>query len=323
MHDLVIVGSGAAGLGAAIYAGRYRMKTLVIGKTFGGETASAGAIENYPGFPSVDGYDLMEAMKKQVHVLGVEVLDDEVTGISKDDRCFEVLGSTGAHRAGAVLFAVGAERRRLGLPNEKELAGRGVHYCVTCDGPVYTGKTIAMVGGGDASVKGVNLAAEYAERIYLIVRGKEVIAEPINAERMKALGDKVEVLLETRVEEIVGKEKLEKLILSKPFKGSEELVVDGMFVEIGASPQAELAKRLGVELDESGYVKTDNLMRTNVDGIFAAGDVTNHFGRFKQDITAAAQGAVAATSAYEDHKVHGDLCTLHAMPAMKAEVPIN
>ncbi len=317
-YDLVIIGSGAAGLAAAIYTGRYRMKALVIGKEFGGETAKAGTIENYPGVASIDGFELMEAMKKQAKALKVEVIDGEALAVKREGHCFEVSVEDTTYRASALLFASGAERRRLGLPNEKELTGRGVHYCVTCDGPVYGGKTIAVVGGGDASVKGVNLAAEYVQKVYLLVRGKEVIAEPINAERMKALGDKVEILFETSVKEIIGTKKLEKLVLSKPYKGSTNLVVDGVFVEIGAQPNVELARSLGVELDEFGYVKTDNLMRTNVDGVFAAGDITNHFGRFKQDITAAAQGAVAATSAYEDHKVHGDLCEIHAMPPQPA-----
>lgn len=313
-YDFVIIGSGAAGLAAALYSGRYRLKTLVIGKEFGGETAKAGTIENYPGVEEIDGYELMDAMKKQAKALKVEVVDGEARMVKREGHCFEVAVKNTTYRTNAVLFASGAERRRLGLPNEKELTGRGVHYCVTCDGPVYSGKTIAMVGGGDASVKGVNLAAEYVQKVYLLVRGKEVIAEPINAERMKALGGKVEVLQETQVKEIVGKDTLEKLVLSKPYKGSTELVVDAVFVEVGAQPNVELAKGLGVELDERGYVKTDNMMRTNIDGVFAAGDVTNHFERFKQDITAAAQGAVAATSAYEDHKVHGELCPIHAQP---------
>jgi thioredoxin reductase (NADPH) len=169
-----------------------------------------------------------------------------------------------------------------------------------------------MVGGGDASVKGAVLAAEYVNKLYLIVRGKEVAAEPINLERMKKLGDKIEVILETEVKEIVGEKKLEKIILSREFRGSTELVVDGLFVEIGAVPNVELAKSLGVELDERGYIKTDTMMQTNIDGIFAAGDAVNHFGSFKQDITAAAMGAVAATSAYNDRKIHGELCPIHA-----------
>lgn len=316
-YDLIIIGSGAAGFGAALYAGRYRMKTLVLGKEFGGETAKAGSIENYPGVFALDGYELMGVMKKQAAALGVEFVDGEVSGIVRQEHCFEVRTERMTYQTHAILFATGAERRRLGLPNEKELTGKGVHYCVTCDGPVYGGKTIALVGGGDASVKGVVLAAEYVNKAYLIVRGKEVTAEPINLERLKALGEKVEVLLETEVKEIVGTKMLKKLILSRPYKGSSELVVDGLFVEVGATPNVALAQSLGVKLDERGYIKVDNMMQTNVDGVFAAGDTVNHFGSFKQDITAAGMGAVAATSAYGDRKVHGDICELHALPAVK------
>ncbi|OGI59573.1 hypothetical protein A2814_01095 [Candidatus Nomurabacteria bacterium RIFCSPHIGHO2_01_FULL_38_19] len=316
IYDLIIIGSGAAGFGAAIYGGRYRIKVLVIGKEFGGETAKAGSIENYPGFESIDGFDLMGAMKKQAENLKVETLDVEVTEITRDEHCFEVKANNTTYQTHEIIFAVGAERRRLGLPNEKELTGRGVHYCVTCDGPVYSGKTIAMAGGGDASVKGAILATEYVSKLFLIVRGKEVAAEPINLERIKNLGGKIEILLETEVKGIVGDKKLEKLILSRPYKNSDELVVDGLFVEIGAIPNVALAKSLGVELDERGYIKVDNMMKTNIDGVFAAGDAVNHFGSFKQDITAAAMGAVAATSAYNDHKVHGELCIYHARPSM-------
>ncbi len=314
-YDLIIIGSGAAGLGAALYSGRYRIKTLVIGKEFGGETAKAGTIENYPGVQAIDGYELMGVMKSQTKSLGVETLDDDVTEIKHQEHCFEVCAKKTTYQTHAVIFALGAERRRLGISNEKELTGKGVHYCVTCDGPVYNGKIIAMAGGGDASVKGAVLAAEYVNKLFLIVRGKEVTAEPINLERMKNLGEKIEVLLETEVKEIIGTNRLEKLKLSRPFNGSDELVVDGLFVEIGASPNVELAKSIGVELDERGYIKTDSMMQTNIDGVFAAGDVVNHFGSFKQDITAAAMGAVAATSAYNDRKVHGELCPIHAQPA--------
>ncbi|MCI0557208.1 MAG: NAD(P)/FAD-dependent oxidoreductase [Nitrososphaera sp.] len=317
-YDLIIIGSGAAGLGAALYSGRYRMKVLVVGKEFGGETAQAGTIENYPGVPAVDGYELMSVMKKQATALDVEFVSDEATDVARQEHCFEVMAKKTTYQTHAVLFATGAERRRLGLANEKELTGKGVHYCVTCDGPVYGGKTIAMVGGGDASVKGANLAAEYVEKIYLLIRGKEVAAEPINLEKMKALGNKIEVIPEMEVKEIVGTQKLEKIVLSKPYNNSSELIVDGLFVEIGAMPNVALAQRLGVVLDERGHIKVDNMMQTNIDGVFAAGDAVNHFGTFKQDITAAAMGAVAATSAYNDRKIHGEICEYHALPPMAA-----
>lgn len=313
-YDLIIIGSGAAGLSAALYAGRYRMKTLIIGKEFGGETAKAGSIENYPGVPDIDGFELMNVMKKQVSSLAIELVGAEVREVSRKAHCFAVVAGKNEYQTHAILFATGAERRRLNLPNEKELTGKGVHYCVTCDGPVYSGMKIALVGGGDSSVKGAVLAAEYVDKLFLIVRGKELIAEPINMERMKALGGKIEVLLETEVTKIVGEKKLEKLVLSKPYGGSPELVVDGLFVEIGALPNVKLATSLGVSLDERGYIKVNNAMQTNIDGVFAAGDAVNHFGSFKQDITAAATGAVAATSVYDDRKLHGEVCEQHAMP---------
>ncbi len=308
-YDLVVVGSGAAGLSAAIYAGRYKMKTLVIGKEFGGETARAGKIENYPGFKSIDGYELMGLMREQAKELGAEVVNGEVTSVSKDGGCFKVATPKKEFKTLNVLFAVGSERRRLGKPNEKELTGRGVHFCITCDGPVYGGKTIAVVGGGDASVKGINLAAEYAQKIYFLVMDKKVIAEPINHEHMMKLGDKVETLFETKVEEIIGKDKLEKIVLNRAYNGSKDLVIDGLFIEIGAMPNTSLAKNLGAELDDKGYIKTDNMMKTNIPGVFAAGDTVNLFGRFKQDITASAMGAVAATSAYEHYQLHADKCS--------------
>ena len=166
-YDLIIIGSGAAGLSAGIYAGRYRMRALVIGKEFGGETAKAGVIFNYPGFQSVDGYELMDLMKQQAAKLNIEMLDVEVASITRQGHRFTVTADKKIYEANAIILAIGAERRRLGLPNEKELTGRGVHYCVTCDGPVYTGKTVAVIGGGDASVKGVILEAEYAKRYSL------------------------------------------------------------------------------------------------------------------------------------------------------------
>ncbi len=324
MYDLVIIGSGAAGLSAALYARRYNMNTLVFEGEFGGETATAGKIENYPGIISIDGYDLMKVMKRQAEGTEererrsrVQFLGEKVQKIESKEGHFLVTGRSGSEepsgskseqeivQAKAVILAIGSKRRHLGLPKEHELTGRGVHYCVTCDGPVFAGKTVAMVGGGDSSVKGVNFLGEYAQKIYFIIRGKEIIAEPINFGQMKKLGDKVEVLLETEVKELVGDKRLEKIMLSKFHNGSAELVLDGMFIEIGYDPDQTFAKQLGLKTDEAGYTKVDAMMRTNIPGVFAAGDATNHFGRFKQDITAAALGAVAATSAYEYNKIHG------------------
>jgi len=176
MYDLIIIGSGAAGLAAGLYAGRYKLKTLIVEGEFGGETAKAGHIANYPSVKSIDGYDLMKIMREQGEEVGTEFKDGWVTRLEKEGHCFTVFLGDEQLQAKTVIFTGGAEHRRLGLPNEKELAGKGVHYCMTCDGPVYTGKTIAIVGGGDSSVKDVNLASEYVEKMYLISRQKELHA---------------------------------------------------------------------------------------------------------------------------------------------------
>ncbi|MCH7604722.1 FAD-dependent oxidoreductase [Patescibacteria group bacterium] len=315
-YDLIIVGSGAAGLSAALYAGRYKMKTLLIEGEFGGETSTAGEIANYPGVKSIDGYDLMKVMREQAEAVGTEIKEGWAKKIEKSGDCFVVSTEKESFQGQTVILAIGSQRRHLGLPNEKELTGKGVHYCWTCDGPLYGGKTLAMVGGGDSSVKGINFLAEYAKKIYLVAVMNEITAEPINLEQMKKLGDKVEILLETEVKELVGTDKLEKLVLSREYNGSKNLVVDGVFIEIGFDPDKTFAEQLGLELDEKGYMKVDNMMKTKVPGIFVAGDSTTHFGRFKQDITAAAMGSVAATSAYEYHQVHGEACPWHEKPSV-------
>lgn len=307
-YDLIVVGSGAAGLAAALYAGRYKMKTLVLEGDFGGETATAGSIENYPGIQKIDGYELMKTMKEQGLALGVGFEDGWAERIEKDGKCFRVFTKEKEYHSSTVILAIGSRRRHLGLQREEELTGKGLHYCWTCDGPLYGGKVVAMVGGGDSSVKGVNFLAEYADKVYLIVRDKKVTAEPVNEERMKGLGDTVEVLLGTEVTELIGKPMLKKIKLSRPYKDSDELAVDGLFVEIGFDPDTSLADQIGVKTDKQNYLQVNNRMETSVSGVFAAGDGTNHFGNFKQDITAASLGAVAATSAYEYLVSHPEAC---------------
>jgi thioredoxin reductase (NADPH) len=314
VFDVVIIGSGAAGLSAGLYAGRYLLKVLVIGKEFGGETSNAGIIWNYPGAKDVDGYELMKIMREQGKAVGVEYLDGAVTSIENQDGCFKIFAGEKRFEANAVIFAMGTVRRRLGLTHEKELTSKGVHFCATCDGALYMGKTVAVVGGGDAAIKAVALLGTYASKIFVLVRGSTLSAEPKNVEEVKALGDKVEILFDTRVEGLVGESKLEKVMIRKGAALPEELVLDGLFVEIGTTPNVVLAQSVGVILDDKGYIAVDNKMATNVPGLFAAGDTTSHFGSFKQDITAAAMGAVAATSAYNYRKVRGNVCELHSRP---------
>ena len=297
MVDVVVVGSGMAGLSAALYAARYELSTTVIGAEFGGITSTAWRVENYPGYRSIDGYDLMMKVKEQVEALGAKIVTDKIIAAVRSETGFELTGEFGEkYQAKTVIFAHGAARRKLRLPKEDDFSqGKGVHYCATCDAPLYKGKTIAIVGSGDAAVKGALLAVQYAEKIYMIIRGQGLHPEPINAEPLKGhLAKKVELLPQTEVKEILGDSRLTGVRLSD----GRDLSLDGLFVEIGAVPEMALATKLGVKLDQYGYIDVDNMMETNIEGVYAAGDATNFFGHFKQDITAAAMGAVAATSAF-------------------------
>ncbi len=315
-YDCIIVGTGAAGLSAAIYAGRYRMKAVAFGDQFGGLNSTAGDIQNYPGYVSIDGFDLVMNMKEQAIVSGAEVRDGRIARIEKtDDGCFRVETEKGEeHFAPTIIIATGSAHRHLGLPHEKEWTGRGVHYCATCDAPLYAGKTIAIVGGGDGAIKGAALAAEYAEKLFILVRGPKLRAEPVNVEHLMKFKDKVDILYETEVVELLGTDRLEGVRLSRPYKESADLALDGLFIEIGQEPQVGLAEQLGISLDANRYVNTNPSLATNVPGAFVAGDVSNLFGAFRQDITVAAMGAVAATSAYTYLKTHGDLCRKHWVP---------
>lgn len=297
--DVLIIGSGVAGLSAALYSARYELSTVVIGDMLGGATASAWIIENYPGYESIDGYDLVVKMRDQVEKIGVEVMADRVTMIDKQGSRFQLTTETGKiFSAKTVIFAMGAARKKLGLAREDELAlGKGIHYCTTCDGPLYKGKTIGIVGSGDAAVKGMSLAVQYADKIYSFVRGDQFKAEPVNYERIKGHVEsgKIEVMFHEEVAELLGTERLSGVKL----KSGKEIALDGLFVEIGAIPEVELAVQMGVELDHYGYINVNNMMETNIDGLYAAGDTTNFFGHFKQVITASAMGSVAATSAFK------------------------
>lgn len=311
-YDTIIIGGGAAAYAAGIYAKRYEMSVLLIEEEPGGETALAWTVENYPGFKSIDGFELMQKMMEQAKDLGVEVVEGKATLVKNQHHCFQVSVDQETYQGKTIILATGSARRKLGLPREDELKGKGVHYCMTCDGPIYKGKIIAIAGGGDAAVKAGNLASEYGNQVYLIVREDNLKrAEPINLERLQKKSN-VKIIFKTEVKEIVG----EKFLSGVKLASGEELATDALFVEIGAIPRVDLAKELEVKLDERGYIDADpRTMLTNVDGVFAAGDVTNATGAFKQIVTGAAQGAIAATSAFKDLGDHGrDVCELHARP---------
>ncbi len=314
-YDTIIVGGGAAAYSAAIYAARYNLKTLVIQKDFGGETLLAGVIHNWPGAGAagIDGFELMQKMKKQAEASGVEMIDGEATLVSTKKHCMKVKVGKKSYEGKTLILCVGMEHRKLGLDHEDDLKGNGVHSCATCDGPLYKGKNVAVVGGGDSAVKSANQLLDMGTKhVFMIVREDNLDrAEPVNLDELKAR-KAVTYIYENEITALEGSKKLSGVVLKKAFKKKKDLKVDGLFVEIGSVPRDELPKQLGVEFDERGQINVDPYtMATNIDGVFAAGDVTNGAAGFKQIVTASAQGAIAATSAYKDTKEHAGFCELH------------
>jgi thioredoxin reductase (NADPH) len=300
--DLLIAGQGAAGYAAALYAFRYGLSLVVCGEQFGGETATGGLIENYPGWPGIDGFELMAKFKEQVTTDEIEILDSNVTSVERARDAFEsTLADGTVLRSRAIVLAMGRHRRTLGLDHEQEWTGRGISYCSTCDAPLYRDKVVAVVGGGNSAVDGALLSARHAARVLLLHRGEELRRpDAILLERLRRQS-KIQVHLKTEVTELIGRADsgLEAIRISRPLDGSDVVSVSGLFIEIGADPRNEIPKQLGVDLNRTtGEVQVDRMMCTNIDGVFAAGDLTDGSGPLKQTVTAAAQGAIAAFSAY-------------------------
>ncbi len=295
-YDFVVVGGGSAGYPGAIYAARFGLKTIVITKERGGLLTTTHVVENYPGFIRLSGPELMQHIEDHVKDYDVPIIDDEVVDIEKDGDYFIVKAREAQYKAKTILLATGTERRKLKVPGEKEFYGKGVSYCATCDGPLFKGKVIGVVGGSDSAAKEALLLAEYGSKVYIIYRGEQIHPEPINMRRVEE-NPKIEIIPRTNVVAIKGDKFITHVLLDKPYSGSKEFNLGGLFIEIGHLPQSSLAKKLGVKLNEKGEIMIDRLSRTNVPGVYAAGDVADM--EWKQAITGAAEGCVAAYSAYE------------------------
>ncbi|MGY8881076.1 MAG: NAD(P)/FAD-dependent oxidoreductase [Dehalococcoidia bacterium] len=301
--DVLIAGQGAAAFAAGLYSSRYQVETLIAGEQFGGETAIGGMIENYPGQPDMDGFDLMMKFKEQVDKLETPTEHSNVTAVEKNGDVYRATLENGTQvDAISIILAVGRERRKLLLPKEEEWSGNGVSYCSTCDAPLYRNKkAAAVVGGGNAAVEGAVLLAKYAETVYLIYRrDKFTRPEPILL-KVLSQAENIKVLYSTEVVELLGSDDagLTGIRINQPWEGQDELTIDGLFVEAGADPRLEIPNQLGLEINpDTGEVHVDKALNTSVQGIYAAGDLTDGT-ELKQTITAAAQGAIAALSAYQ------------------------
>lgn len=305
MHNVVIIGSGCAGLTAAIYAARANLKPLVIdGHEQGGQLSLTTHVENYPGFPDgIMGPELIENMRKQAQRFGAEFKAGAVSEVDLSRRPFKISAGKESYETRSLIVAAGASARLLGLQGERELIGHGVSTCATCDGYFFRGKPIAIVGGGDSAMEEANFLTRYASKVYLIHRRNEFRASKIMIDRARA-NQKVEFLTPFVVEDILApKGQVEGVRLRNlQSKESREIVVDGVFVAIGHDPNSVVFKGK-LEMDANGYLIAKQGSLTSVPGVFVAGDVQDH--RYRQAVTAAGSGCMAALDAekfLEEHK---------------------
>ena len=296
--DLVIIGAGAAGLAAGIYAARSGLKTLIIEeKMAGGTTADAPSVENYPGFSQVGGAELAEKMVLHCRKTGATIRELEtVIGLDLKGEKKIVKTARSAYEAAAVIIASGSHYREIGVKGEQEFRGRGVSYCGVCDGPFFRNKRVLVVGGGNSAViTALYLSGIVAEVIVAhrrdAFRAEEALVKDVVSKK------NVQVLWNTEISEIKGEKVVNKVMLFDSKTGeAKELAVDGVFVQIGEAPNSQLAREAGVEVNEHGYIKIDMFQRTSIAGVYAAGDVTNH--PVKQVGVAVGQGITAALEAY-------------------------
>lgn len=293
MYDVIIIGGGPAGLAAGIYASRARLKTVILEKLLpGGQAAVTDFIENYPGYPEgIRGPELTAKMQEQAEKFGCEIKSDEVVAV--DVKAKQVTAASDVYEGKAFIIATGADPRNLNVPGEKDLTGRGISFCATCDGALFSGRTVAVVGGGDSAVKEALFLTKFAAKVYVIHRRRELRAEKIIQE--KAFENaKIEFIWDAVVTEILGETRVQKVkVKNVKIKEESELALDGLFIYIGRVPNTSL---FDVEKD-NGYIVTDENMRTSVEGVFAAGDCRKK--QHMQVATAVGDGAAAAMSAEE------------------------
>ena len=298
IYDTTVIGSGPAGLTAAIYASRGKLATLVIlGSQMGGQLMLTTDVEDFPGFPEiVQGPELILRMKSQAERLGAEFTNGDVTNVDVSKKPFRVSVGSQGFLTKTIIIATGASAKWLGLPSEQRLIGKGVSSCAVCDGPFFRGKKIAVVGGGDAAMKEALFLAKFASEVQVVHRRDSLRAFPVLQER--AFNTKnIKFVWNSTVEEVLGKEKVEGIkIKNVKSRKTNSLKLDGVFVAIGHKPNTEFLKGK-VDLDKKGYISLKGKSKTSVEGVFAAGDV--HDWHYQQAVTAAAAGCMAAMDAEE------------------------
>ena len=297
MWDLIIIGGGPAGITAGIFSVRRALKTLILEDiTAPSQAMEAQIIDNYPGLPDISGIDFMEKLKEHAKKLNIEIREERVLSLLKEKNEFKVKTEKNEYETKAIIIATGARYRKALIPGESEFVGKGVSYCPTCDAPFYKDKKVAVIGGGDSAVSGALLLKEIGADVILIHRRNELRA--VESLQKKLFELKIKVKWNKIPVEIKGKDFVNSLIVQDVnTKEKEEIPVDGVFICIGTVPTSELAKDLGIEMDENGFIKVNKNQETNVKGVFAAGDCCDN--PLKQIISACSDGAIASTSAYK------------------------
>ncbi len=296
-YNLIIVGSGPAGMTASIYLSRFGLNHLMIGSLIDGRMAEAHKVGNFPSEEEIKGEDLVKKMENSASKLGAEIISDKVVKISRQEDSFLLETITGQkYFSENILLAMGAERQKLNISGENEFFGKGVSYCATCDGKLFTDKIVAVIGGSSAAATTADYLAEIAKKVYLI-HESELKADKIWQKKVKS-NPKIELVLENKITELKGNDFLEEAVLEKEHQGKNNLALDGIFVEMGIAPHLEMAEELNLDKDQNGFIKIDSGGSTNVKGVWAAGDITNGSNNFRQIITACAEGAIAASSIF-------------------------
>ena len=299
MYDLVIIGNGPAGISAGIYAVRYGLDTLVLeNNVISGQIATTDIVENYPGFSSITGMELMDRFKEHAQNIGVVTEDDEVIGIRSEGDLKVIHTDERDIETKSVIVATGANPKHVGVPGEEEFAGRGVSYCATCDGPFFRGKSIAVIGGGDSAITDALILSNLASKVYVVHRRDELRAAKVLQDRAFSRNN-IEFILNTVLDEIVGEDDENGVVKKVKLKNVEsndkkEIAIDGVFIYVGIIPNTGF---VDVDKTQTGFIMTNEKMETSVEGIYAAGDCRTT--PLRQVVTAVSDGAIAAASAHD------------------------
>ena len=295
MYDIIIIGAGPAGMTAAIYGKQARKNVLVLEKeVYGGQILKADKVKNYPGFEEISGFEYSTKLYNQIKSLDVDIKIEEVLQIKDNKEFKEVITNKDTYKAKSIIIATGAESRKLGLNNEDKLIGKGISYCATCDGMFFKNKEVAIYGGGNNAIDDALYLSDIASKVYVIYRRKEFKLDSINLELLKEKNN-VEFILNSNIVDINGNEKLESIIIkNNDTQELKDLNINGLFIAIGRIPVSSMCNNL-IDLDDKGYIISNETCKTNIDGIFVAGDI--RIKEIRQLTTACSDGTVAALNA--------------------------